>query len=1217
MSVTSPRAFHPIGNIDAVDLSRHALVEASAGTGKTYTIENLVVRLLKESVDLNLENILLVTFTEKATSELKLRIRQKIEAALVGDPRLSAFVRQKLEQSLDGFDNAAIYTIHGFCHTLLKEFPFETGNLFQQEVIDDGPLLEKLLRVQMRSDWPRRYGERLTTLLTLSSFSANPDEFVQTAVNLARQLADGPARWMLIPDPAELDVDDLWPAAEQAVFALKSLVGPQPTLSADYGRLNINARTKAAIIRDMVAPLERALEQTDVHVCRLSDFIAIVATLGAQHSSGERNIDRLVPQKWLKTGENLHECPNLAAITHWLGELASLFARLSHVLLLNSVGQLREDARALKVRNGWISYQDMLTRVAVFLAGEGAEPGIHKIRQRYRVAFVDEFQDTDEVQWQIFNTLFLQGCDDPPTNRLFLIGDPKQAIYAFRGADVFTYLDARQQMKTLAGQGLANLYDLTVNWRSTPQLVECFNRIFSQEAWFGAREDKGPFEIGYPPSASPDADQLPAMIGSDRSQRPPLNIMDLTAATSHAGAKALLAGFICREIRYLVGPGNVRMAVHDGRDRALQFGDIAVLVRSQSEFAFIEPLLIEASIPYTYYRKPGLFQCREAHWLSMMLRAVRNPEQATTVRLALLTPFFDIRPAELESRRELPWDHASQLILARWHAHALRRRWGPLFQSLMEDSGLAFRHCMDPGWERTETNFQQLFDYLEASAYTRNLDMGGLVALLDSLRLAESGAGSDDDIHQIEDEGDKVQILTMHVSKGLEFPVVFIAGGLTVRNDGGLHVYHTADPDDPEVGCRKVIDLTASTGKALAAKEIEDENKRLYYVAFTRSRFKLYIPYFPDSRNYNWRGPICGFVSHSIGQVFLNAGYPPGPFGGWHEVAINAAGDPDTHPIREDNGEAPMRLADGHLLPAQTDFRHRKISLESFSSIGHRMVQSRDGFDRPAAFRLVDAVRRDDDEPSAVISTDSRDPDPSDWLPGGTRMGSMFHHIFENIDFQTVIDGPRDILADGGARRVIESAVTLYRIEPRWVPQIARIVAGALSMPIDANDPSLVLGRLDPDQRRHEMEFFFPLVEPVATPIRVPGCTLSGNPCGEMVIRGFIDLVFRWQGRYYVADWKSNRLEEGYDQSAMAREMASAGYELQYQLYTIATLRWLKRQLGDRFNPHHHFGGVFYLFIRGMGIDGQDGVFHVPPEQLLPLEALQESIQQQIAGFPW
>lgn len=561
MNGSSPAVFHPISDIDAMDLSRHALVEASAGTGKTYTIENLVVRLLKEDPHLNLENILLVTFTEKATSELKVRIRQKIEQTLDSSPHLNDAVRKKLALNLDGFDNAAIYTIHGFCHTLLKEFPFETGNLFQQEVIDDCPLLEKLLRAQMRSDWPRRYGQRLDLLLALSDFSANPDGFIRTAVNLAQRISGDSTREIVIPDPAALDIEELWQTTQQTVLTLKSMVGPPPRFSDSYGRLNINSRTKAAIIRDMVEPIEQALERADGTACSLSAVMAVVATLGARHSSGERNIDRLVPHQWLKAGENLHECPNLTVIVDRLDELVSLFARLSHVLMLNAVFRLREDARTMKMKNGWLSYQDMLTRVAAFLEGERAEEGIRKIRNRYRVAFVDEFQDTDAVQWQIFSTLFLHGHEETSPNRLFLIGDPKQAIYAFRGADVFTYLDARQRMKILARRGMANLYDLTVNWRSTPQLVDCFNRMFSHDLWFGGRKDKGPFEIGYLPSGSPDTELMTSTIGSDRSRRPPFNVIDLTAAKSHAAAKAQLASFICREIRYLVGQGESLLPV--------------------------------------------------------------------------------------------------------------------------------------------------------------------------------------------------------------------------------------------------------------------------------------------------------------------------------------------------------------------------------------------------------------------------------------------------------------------------------------------------------------------------------------------------------------------------------------------------------------------------------------------------------------------------------
>jgi exodeoxyribonuclease V beta subunit len=229
----------------------------------------------------------------------------------------------------------------------------------------------------------------------------------------------------------------------------------------------------------------------------------------------------------------------------------------------------------------------------------------------------------------------------------------------------------------------------------------------------------------------------------------------------------------------------------------------------------------------------------------------------------------------------------------------------------------------------------------------------------------------------------------------------------------------------------------------------------------------------------------------------------------------------------------------------------------------------------------------------------------------------MFHHIFENIDFKTVVNGPADILADDNSRGVVSSAMALFRIDPQWIPQIARMVAATLRRPIDLDGRALVLGQLAPTRRRHEMEFYFPLSGPLTKQLRVPECIAAAGPCREMMIRGFIDLVFRWRGRYYIADWKSNRLPEGYDQADMAKEMASAGYELQYQLYAVAALRWLKDQLGDRFDPFRHFGGAFYIFIRGMASGGTDGIFHVPPEQLLPLDSLEKTIRKQIAGFQW
>lgn len=1206
--------FDPIDNPEQVDVSRHALVEASAGTGKTYTIENLVVRLLCEETELQLENILLVTFTEKATSELKLRIRQKIEATLDSEKELTDGVRRKLCETLDAFDNATITTIHGFCHTILNDFPFETGSLFRQEIVDDGPLLTKLLKAQMRSIWPERYGRHLELLMALANFSADPDRFIRTVVTLAQRLSYNFESETLIPDPTRLDVEKLWAHCRQTVMELKTFVAGPPDLTSGYQRLNINKRTRAAIVRDLLAPLQQAVERVDDDDWRPMEIKPVVDVLGARHRSGKRNVDRLVPEKWLKAGENLQDCPNLIPVRERLDRLVALFGQMAHVLTLEAVARLQKDAKTMKARQGWISYQDMISRVADFLSDRPSEKGIGDIRRRFPVAFVDEFQDTDELQWKIFRILFLETGGDATRCRLFLIGDPKQAIYAFRGADVFTYLGARRRMKNLADMGQANCYRLSINWRSCPQLIDAYNRIFSQNDWFGGSDAGQPYAIGYTPSDAPPMQHPSAAADDDRSQRPAFNVMDLREAGSHVAAKAMLAEFICREIEHLLGAGGIGIAAGPQEKRRLHYGDIAVLVRSRSEFSLLEPMLLAAGIPYTYYRQPGLFQCREAYWLSMALHAVVQPLHPPTAKLALLTPFFDIDAQCLDSLPELPSNHAGQRLLMRWHHEAQNRRWGALFQSMMEDSGLILRHCTDPGWGRSQTNYRQLFDILENTAYLQNLDPDGVLALLDALRLSRVDIGTDADIHRIEDESDKVQILTMHVAKGLEFPVVFIAGGLTGRSENGVNVYHAMDLDDPDAGCRKVIDLTGETGRQQAQKEQQDENKRLYYVALTRARGKLYVPYFPDDRSYGWIGPVCGFVSASIASSRDNDDFCPE---GWHRIGEDDASKQGPKRRAKETGWTPAQLPSQPLLPDQTDFRGRKVSLESFSSIGHRLNRLPDTHGPSPLFSLAETTQRDVDEPAERMPIEPGISDSTNELPGGTRMGSMFHQVLERIDFDQVVGGPKDILKLGAAQQVVTSAMSDYRIESSWAPRIAAMVARVLREPLDLDGTSLVLGRLAASRRRHEIEFFFPLAEPLLEGFEVPGCKVKTESCGEMVLRGFIDLVFQHEGRYYIADWKSNRLADGYGQDAMAREIQVAGYELQYRLYTIATLRWLKRLLGGSFDPQRQFGGALYIFIRGIESGRKQGVFHVRAQQLLPLETLQETVEKQIGGLQW
>ncbi|MDL2275145.1 UvrD-helicase domain-containing protein, partial [Desulfosarcina sp. OttesenSCG-928-G10] len=833
----TPISFIPLDDIEAVDLTRHALIEASAGTGKTYTIENLVVRLLKTEPDLALENILLVTFTEKAVSELKLRIRQRIEAELVSEKTLPADVHKKLEACLDNFDTAAIFTIHGFCYTLLREFPFETGSLFEQEPVDDGPLMEKWLRRQIRDQWPQRYGRHLDILLHVSGFSAGPENFIRTIIKIARQLTGDPAEERIVPASPDQDAASLWQSILSAVSALTSLMGdPNADLADQYNHLNIHASTRKSIISKVIVPVQAAL--ADI-LPEEDPSIDAVSCLNDVLEAASDRLSSLVPEKWLKAGENLSVCPNLHAIQDHLVHLHQTFLLLSHLLQQDAINTLRADVEAEKAANGWISYQDMLSRVAAFVQKSDAGAGIDAIRNRYRIAFVDEFQDTDSVQWRIFKTLFLEGGNTRFGNRLFLIGDPKQAIYGFRGADVFTYLSARQEMIRLADRGEASLYSLSTNWRSLPDLVTAFNFLFSTPAWFGPGPPADPFAIGYMTAASPPPDMLPMTLAGDPASSLPLVVADLSDHPDTSAARTALASFICQEIRHLVEASDVHIADTNGKTRKPTFGDMAILVRTQNEFLRLEPALCAWNIPFAYYRQPGLFQSVQAHFLSMVLRAISRPQDPRLLKTALLTPFFDIPPPSLVNLADIPADHPIRRLMRHWVYLAARRNWGALFQSLMADSGLCLRHCLDPDWERMETNFQQIFDHLMVSAHIKNLDLGGMAALLDRLREDDANPDPDADIHQIADEGDKVRILTLHVSKGLEFPIVFVAGGLSVKGPEKIRVYHEKNPDPAVSGFRKIIDLSGAINPEAADKESADEDRRLFYVALTRARLRL------------------------------------------------------------------------------------------------------------------------------------------------------------------------------------------------------------------------------------------------------------------------------------------------------------------------------------------------------------------------------------------
>lgn len=1200
----------PIESYEHIDIYKHAFIEASAGTGKTYTIENLVVKMLLDRKDLCLENILLVTFTEKATCELKVRIREKLETLL--NKMSDQSDTDKIKTALDSFDHASIHTIHGFCQSVLRDYAFEHKAPFKWEVIDDRSLHERLLKEQIRKTWPEKFGQTLSDLLIISGFTRQKAGFELSIINAARSFHQSSDQ-QIKPDISNLTysmISEKINIIREMVVGLKALSVPGPFCHG-FDRLNVQKPQKRFLSEQIITPLTDILTNFDPNNSSLQPLLDIITSID------KKGPDYLQVKYLKKGGPNPEVCPHWELVYRCLEKIHEIYLSVKDALQAIAILQLQEDVAAEKLKNGWISFNDMLSHVQKALCSSEGSPLVNILRKKYRIAFVDEFQDTDPVQWQIFKKIFIQNNEHILQNLLFLIGDPKQAIYAFRGADVYAYLDARKEMETLRQKGYANCYCLTTNWRSGPELINVLNQLFSNPEWFSPPDKQRDFEITYIPTRAPDEDKRVLRITRDHSDRGFLNIFDLRDAPSPKASKTLLAKHIAEEINHLVCTGHGIHYWHHGEKTSLSFGDICILVRGKSDMPFLEDQLDGRNIPYSYYKKPGLFASREAYYLSLVFHAINEPANIINFHKALLTPFFAFKPEDLHFAQEMAPSHPVKRLVLQWHHWSFLKKWSVLFQSLLEDSGLIFRESIKSDWERTFTNYRQILEHLQETAYHQNLDFRAMTALLDGYVKGTSNPGQEADLHQIETEDLKVQIMTMHVAKGLEYPVVFVFGGLTRPSAFGsdFYIYHKICGQPPKP--IKIFDLSKTQdGKKQYDSEILAEDKRLFYVALTRARIKLYLPYYEYTRNYSWVGPVCNLLSPALKNVFGQSGQKnnmvhwlkessadicKGAHYGFQEKTAIMSDKPDNRnpefPIPD-----PMFLQTG-------DFSHRIIKMASFSSL-HQMALKKKGSENtsPGFSTLYDKSKENDETFVSGFPEFEEEPSSTDHIPGGTQTGSMFHDILENISFESVLEASlvtkgttHPLLARSQNKELIESRMDNYQIDRRWINSICDIILNTLTTPVSQLDQSFILAKLTKDDRLHEAEFYFPY--PFKNQKNLPELFFN-----QGYIRGFIDLIFKYQHKFFIADWKSNILEEGYSQSSMEKCMTLANYHLQYKIYTIATLRWLKCKMGKSFDPDINFGGIFYFYLRGMDGKSGRGIYHVPGNKISPLEKLENDL---------
>jgi exodeoxyribonuclease V beta subunit len=1151
--VTAVRVLRPAA---LAGLEGHAVVEASAGTGKTYILEHLVVDLLLRR-EVELEQILVVTFTEKATAELVQRVRAKITQlkelgpehplALVGAAAppehcwvIDESARRRLRAALLAFDRASITTIHGFCQRLLIEHAFLHQRLFDEELVDEADAFHAAFVETLRRDVApdRAVAPYLSAWL---GSGKSLDRLERRLLLPCHRLPPGAIR-----RPAPLDETALM----VALRAIPEVEDGDALLTTELKRKGVHASSaKAAVKRlSLLSALARLDAATPLDPPRA------LAALESLCDDGEELLPKLAG--WLAgvPADGSRAAKVAVAVRALAAAVVPLDAELAHRILPRLQARLESDKRT----GGLYDFQDMLGLVARALEGEGtrAQALLATLRGRYRHALIDEFQDTDEVQWSIFRRVFLDGGAG---HTLTVIGDPKQAIYSFRGADVHTYLRARAE---IVGRGGGQVY-LTDNFRSSPALIAAYNAILDQQAaapFFraagGIRYDR-PVTCGRPTLA---------LIDHDGAEVPPVVVLDVTTSAPSLytwQVKQALLGRIVGEMAGLLG----RLAVR-GVDRPLGPRDVYVVTRTTRESREVGDALRAARIPYAFFKQERLFDTVEAREVLDLLRAIADPDEPTARARAYITAFFGLTLPELTACEDLPSGHPLARLLTHWKALGDAGQFEQLFASIIADSGIVCRELFAGagarGGERRLTNYLHLLEILQHEAAVRRATLRELAQTLAGyISGAHRPPGQQSDIQRLETDADAVQIMTIHHAKGLEAPVVFLYGGFWPGPRADVRLFH-----DDEARPIARVGRPPAEEEARLNDEHEDEERRVLYVALTRACARLYLPHYPAVFK-QLRGSYK-LINQRLDEL-LGGFTPPEIRCLFVPIPVPCPAPPAPPPVLPDELLAAWTPPPALLAPDEGEQALLQLgqARAGFVVTSYSAVKRRQGLEPAPGDPLPGAV---DAEEEAAPPGDAAV--PPDELPRGRRSGSFLHECLEEVALDDLRERPP--LDRWSARPEVGALFERLRRrhdqELAHLPHAMRLVHTALTAPVRLG-PAMIDGLAAAARSVREMEFLYPIPEAAQLP-------------GEWriergVVKGFVDLLFEHQGRAYVCDWKGDWLP-GWEAAAVAAH-SERHYQTQVRLYTLATLRFLG--ITDQRAHDDRFGGVVYGYLRGMRQD--------------------------------
>ena len=1062
------------------------LIEANAGTGKTYTIVRIFLRLLLEK-KIPIEKILVVTFTEAATAELKDRVARTLHETLqtlqthpTHDEFLQTLVAEQgrtavmesLESTLLKFDEVSISTIHGFCRKILQEFAFETQSFFESELLaNQDPLIEELARDYWRNAMHH----------------------------------DSP---------------------KYSKVFLQYMESPH----------------------DLAQKFKQTLSKPKL------DFLP--------------KIDQSPQRLWEESHTDEDKAHNLP-----------------HAIVLDFFRWAKPQLQARKMAANQQSFDDWLAGVHHALHGEFGEDLAKIIQKRFSVALIDEFQDTDLLQYKIFQKIF--GNRD-----LFFIGDPKQSIYKFRGADIFAYLQAKKEA--------THQFTLKTNWRSNPKLVQALNVIFSKL--------EHPFvnpHIPYLPSQASPSTQDDALLIHQKAVVP-LQIWCLETFTKKPDARQIFAESAACEITRLLNLGQQGKALiqQGGSTHPVQPRDIAVLVRTHSEAETTRKLLSQRRVPCVVKTQTLIFQTVEFKEILTLAAALQDTTNPASVRAALLTNLMGYNGTQVFEmiQNETAWEALIQRFYD-YHHQWKQEGFYPMMRHFLRNESVSVRVLSEQNGERRLTNILHALEWLHQMESDQHLSP---TRLLDrALEAQKSPAEAQEDhLVRLETDAEALTILTVHASKGLEFPIVFCPfswGNRTIKE-----VFFHDEQGQLFWDLKKLH-------KDEAKKETLAEEIRLVYVALTRAKYCCYTAW----------GNINRTEDSPFKYLFPTKNKNPWEY--LEKLAEQSQGTIVAVEALPENDEVFQRKRAFQKAPHCRQFTrslHPQWGITSFSALSQKVKDWTEGQDHDehqiqTATPLVAENTPDDSQPLFTVHR----------LPKGANTGNCFHEILEDLNFQE-----KDTTT---LENLVRDKLRKYHFAPQWQPVALSMIRAACEQKITAghlNSPAFSLSELPETQVVKEMPFHFPIQRCSAEMLRhlvrqhqtyethkallssleqLSFHTLKG------FMKGYIDLLFCQGGRYYILDWKTNYLGDGLEDYAPPLLRASIEahfYNLQYVIYAVALHKYLRLRIRN-YHFEQHFGGVYYFFLRGLdpASAGNHGIYY---DSLKESARLIEQLESVFEGNP-